>query len=514
MRHHTILKITEADTVGVALLTLDPGDRACVSSTNGGVAAEFDVVERIPRGHKIALSDIGADAFVYKYGQVIGVATNDIAQGAHVHSHNLSGEGGYDRKSARAVSATEIDHAALPDSFMGYARPSGEVGTRNYISLLSTVNCSATVCRAVADHFNLGGGLDKYENVDGIVAFTHGFGCAIDPDGLGMAMLQRTLIGAAFNPNVAATVVIGLGCETNQAKFMLARCGITEAPTLKSFTIQEAGGTRKSIAKAIAFIEGLLPEVNAAGRTPQPVSKIKLALQCGGSDAYSGITANPALGIASDILIAKGGTAILSETPEIYGAEHLLAVRATQENVGEKLFGLIDWWRDYTDKAGASIENNPSYGNKKGGLTTIAEKSLGAIAKSGQSPLTAVYGYGEPVTEPGLVFVDTPGYDPICSTGQIASGATVMCFTTGRGSVSGFKPVPTLKLSTNTPMYEAMQDDMDVNCGTVLEGETLRAVGERIYARIIDTASGKKTQSEINGFGDNEFVPWQLGAIL
>lgn len=511
-QQNKILRIAEADDVGVALAALHPGETVCIGVS--GEDGTIEIADRIPRGHKVALRSIDANSFVYKYGQVIGVAVEAIAQGAHVHSHNLSGEGMYDRKSAQAPTVTPCDYSDLPNTFMGYAREDGAVGTRNYISLLSTVNCSATVCRAVADHFNRGDALKDFENIDGIVAFTHGFGCAIDPDGYGMAMLQRTLIGAAFNPNIAATVVIGLGCETNQAKFMLARCGIKEAPTLKSFTIQEAGGTRKSIAKAIAFVEDLLPEVNRARRTPQPVSKLKLALQCGGSDAHSGITANPALGVASDILIAKGGTAILSETPEIYGAEHLLAVRATQPDVAEKLFGLIDWWRDYTEKAGASIENNPSYGNKMGGLTTIAEKSLGAIAKSGKSPLTAVYGYGEPVTESGLVFVDTPGYDPICSTGQIASGATVMCFTTGRGSVSGFKPVPTLKLATNTVMYDTMRDDMDINCGTVLEGETLQSAGERIYRNVIDTASGKETQSEINGFGDNEFVPWQLGAIL
>lgn len=509
-----ILRISGADDVGVALVTILPGDKVEIPAENPEDAIAFEAVDRIPRGHKIALYDIDAKAHVHKYGQIIGVAFNHIAQGAHVHSHNLSGEGKYTRKSADAETTTALDHSDLPDTFMGYARENGTVGTRNYISLLSTVNCSATVCRAVADHFNRGDALEKYENVDGIVAFTHGFGCAIDPDGTGMEILQRTLIGAAFNPNVAATVVIGLGCETNQAKFMLARCGITEAPTLKSFTIQEVGGTRKSIAKAIAYIDALLPEVNKLRRTPQPVSELRLALQCGGSDAHSGITANPALGYAADILVGKGGTAILSETPEVYGAEHLLAVRAENPEVAEKLFCLIDWWRDYTEKAGASIENNPSYGNKMGGLTTIAEKSLGALAKSGQSPLRAVYGYGEAVTERGLVFVDTPGYDPLCSTGQIASGATIMCFTTGRGSVSGFKPVPTLKLATNTVMYDRMRDDMDINCGTILEGETLQSAGERIFRSVVETASGQETQSEINGFGDNEFVPWQLGAIL
>lgn len=513
-RTNKILRISEVDNVGVALVALVPGDQVNVPTQSATGDERIEITERIPRGHKVALHAIDAKSHIHKYGQVIGVATQAIEQGAHVHSHNLQGEGLYERKDASVEPFSAPDHAHLPSTFMGYVRENGTVGTRNYIALLSTVNCSATVCRAVADHFNCGDALNAFENVDGVVALTHGLGCAVDPDGTGIAMLQRTLVGAGFNPNIAATVVIGLGCETNQAKFMLARCGIKDAPTLKTFTIQEAGGTRKSIAKAIGFIEELLPEINKARRVEKPVSELKLALQCGGSDAHSGITANPALGIASDILIAKGGTAILSETPEIYGAEHLLAVRATQPDIAEKLFELIEWWRTYTKNAGASIENNPSYGNKMGGLTTIAEKSLGAISKSGRSPLTAVYGYGEAVTESGLVFVDTPGYDPICSTGQIASGATVMCFTTGRGSVSGFKPVPTLKLATNTVMYDRMIDDMDINCGTILEGESLQSAGERIYHAIMDTASGNETQSEINGFGDNEFVPWQLGAIL
>lgn len=501
-----LLRISHSDTVGVAILPLATGDLL----TTTGVKA----LGKIPRGHKVALVDIKAGDLVRKYGQPIGVATGDILAGEHVHSHNLSGDTQERRDAVDQIAPQVNENDDLPDTFLGYPRINGTVGTRNYIALLSTVNCSSTVCRAVVDHFKHSGALDAFPNVDGVLALTHGVGCAVDPNGLGLDVLQRTLIGAAFNPNIAATVVIGLGCETNQAHFMLKRFGIRESNALKSFTIQEAGGTRKSIAKAIEFITAMLPEVNSIQRSPQPVSQLRLALQCGGSDAHSGLTANPALGVASDILIAKGGTAILSETPEIYGAEHLLAARATTPEVAERLLGLIDWWRDYAERSGASIENNPSYGNKMGGLTTIAEKSLGAVAKSGRSPLTAVYGYGEPIRARGLVFVDTPGYDPICSTGQIASGATVMCFTTGRGSVSGFKPVPTLKLATNTPLYEHMTDDMDINCGTVLTGESVASVGRRIYRRVIEVASGEQTRSEVNGFGDNEFVPWQLGAIM
>lgn len=501
-----ILRIAPSDTVGVAIVALQSGDIL----TGTGLTA----LEKIPRGHKVALIDFAEGDLVRKYGQTIGVATARIPAGSHVHSHNLSGDVQERRDAVDRGTAIISRHDDLPGTFLGYPRANGTVGTRNYIVLLSTVNCSSTVCRAVAEHFKHNGALAAFPNVDGVLALTHGVGCAVDPNGLGIDVLQRTLIGAAFNPNVAATVVIGLGCETNQAQFMLKRYAISQSNTLKSFSIQEAGGTRKSIAKAIEFITAMLPEVNRIERRPQPVSALRLALQCGGSDAHSGLTANPALGVASDILIAKGGTAILSETPEIYGAEHLLAARASSPEVAERLMGLIDWWRDYAERSGASIENNPSYGNKMGGLTTIAEKSLGAVAKSGQSPLNAVYGYGEPITARGLVFVDTPGYDPICSTGQIASGATIMCFTTGRGSVSGFKPVPTLKLATNTPLYEHMTDDMDLNCGTVLSGESVESVGRRIFQRVIEIASGEQTRSEVNGFGDNEFVPWQLGAIM
>lgn len=500
-----ILRISDSDDVGVAMEALEIGD-----ALTGGIKSNH----KIMRGHKVALRDIAEGELVRKYAQAIGVAEAAISAGDHVHTHNLSGDVLDRRGGSAPVVTTTLNGSDLPDTFAGYARANGMVGTRNYVALLSTVNCSATVCRAVADHFNKSGVLDKYPNVDGVVAFVHGLGCAVDPNGFGIDLLQRTLIGAAFNPNVAATVIIGLGCETNQASFMLRRHGITESDSLKSFSIQEAGGTVKSIERAIGFIEDMLPEVDQLKRTEQPVSALRLALQCGGSDSYSGLTANPALGVASDILVAKGGTSILSETPEIYGAEHLLAARSTSPDIAQKLMDLIDWWRDYAARSGASIENNPSYGNKMGGLTTIAEKSLGALAKSGQSPLNAVYKYGEPVTERGLVFVDTPGYDPICSTGQIASGATIMCFTTGRGSVSGFKPVPTLKLSTNTQMFDRMRDDMDFNCGTIITGDTLDAMGRQIFLKIVETASGKETQSERNGFGDNEFVPWHLGAIL
>lgn len=468
----------------------------------------------IPRGHKIALRGLKDGDDVRKYGQIIGSAATEIAPGDHIHDHNLTLEVATVRTKPSPKTRTAIDTAGLPKEFLGYRRANGLTGTRNYIALLSTVNCSATVCKKVTEHFQSSNRLDAYPHLDGVIAFTHGLGCANNPKGNGFDILQRTLMGCALNPNVAAVLVIGLGCETNQAQFLFERYGLSETDCLRFFNIQDAGGTKASIRKAIDYINIMLPQVNNIQRQKLPVSELRLALQCGGSDAYSGITANPALGHASDLLVELGGTAILSETPEIYGAEHLLMLRAATPEVAVKLKARISWWKDYASKNNADLDNNPSYGNKLGGLSTIYEKSLGAVAKAGQSPLNAVYEFGEPVTERGLVFVDTPGYDPICSTGQIAAGANIMCFTTGRGSVSGFKPVPTLKLATNTLMYEHMQDDMDINCGEIVEGERIEKIGRRIFEYIVATASGSRTASERNGFGDHEFVPWQLDALL
>jgi len=502
----SVLLLSPQDDVAVALMNLKVGNHLTSFSTI--------VLNEVPRGHKIALHSIAKGRPVQKYGHVIGRATQDIAAGAHVHVHNMDANAQTGRVQDVQPANPAPRPAGLSTSFKGYKRSSGLVGTRNYIAILSTVNCSATVSRRVADHFNNGDVLAPYPNVDGVIALTHGFGCASASGGIGHKMLQRTLVGCAFNPNVGAVVMIGLGCETNQVHLIKERFGLKNDDRLKSFSIQEVGGARAAIERAIACITSMLASVNSAVRVPVPVSELRLALQCGGSDAYSGITANPALGIASDYLVAQGGTAILSETPEIYGAEHILLGRAVNPGVAEKLAERIEWWRNYAIQNAADLDNNPSYGNKLGGLTTIFEKSLGAIAKAGQSPLSAVYEYGEAITEHGLVFVDTPGYDPMCSAGQIASGATVMCFTTGRGSVSGFKPVPTIKLASNSQMYQHMSEDMDINCGTIIEGEMLEKTGGRIYEEIIAVASGKRTASEINGFGDNEFVPWQLGPVF
>jgi galactarate dehydratase len=291
--------------------------------------------------------------------------------------------------------------------------------------------------------------------------------------------------------------------------------GLSESPTFRTMNIQGIGGTRKTIEAASAVIREMLDDVDAARRTSEPVSELTLALECGGSDGYSGISANPALGYASDLLVRHGGTTILSETPEIYGAEHLLTRRAASPEVARKLLERIEWWRDHAERNKAELNNNPSFGNKAGGLTTILEKSLGAVAKGGTSKLNAVYEYAEPIKEKGFVFMDSPGYDPVAVTGQVASGANMICFTTGRGSTSGFKPAPCIKLATNTAMYEHMEDDMDLNCGGIITGEeTIEQSGQRIFDKIVSVASGERTLSEQYDYGNNEFVPWQVGAVM
>ncbi|WP_112310700.1 UxaA family hydrolase [Pseudogemmobacter bohemicus] len=503
-----LIRLNAADNVAVARETIDPADLPEVEGIRP--------LAKIPRGHKMALSPIARGEAVTKYGQTIGFATEDISPGAHVHVQNLA-VGEFTRDYAIGVDA--IDPAMVPEAdratFMGYLRPDGRIGTRNYIAVISSVNCSATVSKAVAAHFSAPGVMERWPGVDGVIALTHGGGCAFNTKAEGYTYLARTIAGYATHPNIGGVLMIGLGCETNQIPALLEREGLAESDRLRTMTIQAVGGTRATIAAGIRAVEEMMPVTGAAKRSPQPASGLMLALECGGSDGYSGISANPGLGFAADLLVKHGGTVILSETPEIYGAEHLLTRRAARPEVAEKLLERIEWWRDYTQRNNAEMDNNPSHGNKAGGLTTILEKSLGAVAKGGVSPLNAVYEYAEKVTEHGLVFMDTPGYDPIAVTGQIAGGANLVAFTTGRGSVSGFKPSPTLKLASNSQMYRHMSEDMDMDCGTVVTGEEdIETLGKRLFQLLIDTASGQLTRSEELGYGDNEFVPWQVGAVM
>ena len=499
------LRLNEADNIIVAVDAFAPG------FVYGATTAS----ERVPRGHKMAIAAIAAGEPLRKFGQIIGFASQPISPGQWVHEHNVECRD-FARDYAFAEEAR--DEAILPEgeraTFEGFRRASGRVGTRNYIAILTSVNCSASVARFMAEEIQRSGVLDQYPDIDGVIPLTHGGGCALDVKGEGYEVLKRTQWGYAVNPNVGGVVMVGLGCEGFQLSRFKEAYGLKESDTFRTMTIQEVGGTKKTVMAGVDAIRTMLPLVARAKRETCMASDLVLALQCGGSDGYSGITANPALGAAVDELVRHGGTAILSETPEIYGAEHLLTRRAASRDVGEKLVSTIRWWEDYTARNKMEMNNNPSPGNKAGGLTTILEKSLGAAAKGGTTTMRAVYDYAELVTEKGFVFMDTPGYDPVAATGQVAGGANLLAFTTGRGSAYGCKPTPSFKLATNTDIYRRMIDDMDIDCGEVLDGVSIADKGGQIFEALLRVASGERTKSEQLGYGDVEFVPWTIGATM
>jgi altronate hydrolase len=502
-----VIRLHPDDGVLIARSSLPPG-----MVVADGVAT----IERIPAGHKVAIRAIAVGEPIRRYGQIIGFATSPIEPGRHVHVHNCGMED-FSRDYAYGETATPTQYANTPATFEGIVRPDGKVATRNYIGILTSVNCSAHVAGMVSDLFKRNPFSDHdpladFPNVDGVVALTHKTGCGMTQDEP-LRVLRRTLAGYARHANFSHVIVLGLGCEVNQIGGLMEEQRL--AGRLKAMDIQTMGGTRKTVTAAADFVKEVLAESNQVRRQTVPASALTVALQCGGSDGYSGISANPALGIASDLLVRNGGSVILSETPETYGAEHLLTRRAVSREVGEKLVALMRWWEDYTAREGAEMDANPSPGNKAGGLTTILEKSLGAMAKAGSTNLVDVVRYAEEVTARGFVFMDTPGYDPVAATGQVAGGANLVCFTTGRGSVFGCKPAPSIKLATNTPMYNRMEDDMDVNCGTILDDdESLQEVGQRIFDLMLRVASGEKTKSEQFDFGAAEFAPWVLGATM
>lgn len=503
-----LIQLSETDNVAVTRFALPPGAVA-----HAATGERVTVQGAVEAGHKVALQFIASGSAVLKYGQPIGVAACDIAAGEHVHVHNV--------RMVPSNGLHAVGHAYQPTqpsaqeaTFSGWVRPDGRVGTRNYLGVISSVNCSATVCQRIAQHFtpHL---LSAYPNVDGVVAITHGQGCGMAGSGEGMDILRRTLRGYACHPNFAGVLVVGLGCEVNQVADMLQGLPPGADGLVRGLNIQTAGGTRAAIAQGIDHIGAMLAQANRQERARVGVRHLCVGLQCGGSDGYSGISANPVLGAAVDQLVRMGATAILSETPEIYGAEHLLTARAASTEVAEQLTRRLQWWEAYTRAHGADMNNNPSPGNKAGGITTILEKSLGAIAKGGSTGLMAVYEYAQPVRTPGLVFMDTPGYDPVSATGQVAGGANLICFTTGRGSTYGCKPTPSLKLATRTALFERMRLDMDFNAGRVADGtHSIAQAAQELVGLMLSTASGQKTCSELHGLGDNEFVPWQLGAVL
>ncbi|PYM36205.1 MAG: galactonate dehydratase [Candidatus Rokuibacteriota bacterium] len=477
---------------------------------------QVEVRQDIRAGHKIARRAARVGEPVRRYGQIIGFATQEIGVGDHVHVHNLA-VGELRQQYEIGVDVKPVDYypAERMRYFDGYKRADGRVGTRNYVAVLSTVNCSASVCQFVREKFR--DVSTYYPNVDGVIAITHKSGCGQVLNSEDHWALQRVLAGYSKHPNVAAYVLIGLGCEVNQATVLVDKQKMTVAgrpdrPTV--ITIQESGGVRKTVEAAVAAVARVLPQANDVRRTRQPLSELVLATNCGGSDGNSGITANPALGWAVDELVRYGGTGVLAETTEIYGAEQLLIRRAINEGVAKKLLDRFEWWLQHLAARGGEMDNNPAPGNKAGGLTTVYEKSLGGVTKGGTTPMMDVFCYGEPITTKGFVFMDTPGHDPVSITGLVAGGANIICFTTGRGSVFGCKPVPSIKLATNSLMYRHMADDMDINCGVILEGTPLEAVGRQIFEEVVAVASGKKSKSELSGVGEEEFAPWMIGPVL
>jgi altronate hydrolase len=482
---------------------------------------KVEVREPIKLGHKVAVRDIAEGEPIHKYGQVIGFASKPILAGGWVHVQNTRADL-FDRDYAYSSETPIIPPATELRNFQGYLRPDGRVGTRNYIAVISTVNCSAGTSRFIADRFRDGEWKRDFPNVDGVFALTHKVGCGIPFNGQDHQIIERVLAGFANHPNVAAYVIVGLGCEVSYAQHLVDTHGLVqigsngkkETHQPRVLNIQEQGGISKTVEAGVAAVMQLMPEANSWRRTEQPASKLILGMECGGSDGNSGVTANPACGVASDLLIAQGGASVLGETTEIYGAEHLLTRRAVTREVGEKLVEKIKWWEWYAGVFKGEINNNPSPGNKDGGLTTIYEKSLGALAKAGTAPMVDVIDFSAKIDKPGLHFMDTPGYDPICTTGLVGGGANVLVFTTGRGSVLGLKPTPCIKVSTNTPMYDRMRDDMDMDAGTILENESVEDAGKRLFELILEVASGSTTKSERTGIGEDEFAPWSIGPQL
>ncbi|MEY4187705.1 MAG: Altronate dehydratase [Planctomycetota bacterium] len=510
----SVLILHSSDNIAVARRAL----RADESLTIG--TSVVKVTEPIPVFHKVAAQLIPKGSPIRKFGQPIGSAACDIAPGQWVHTHNVS----LDRDRSGYEFCTDLLQFPTPPArtFQGYRRRNGSAGTRNYIAVISTVNCSATTSRYVAQELARTD-LSRYPNIDGVIPIVHKSGCAFAYNSDDHLLLNRTLAGFARHPNIAACIVLGLGCETAQASHLQQTQGLVQlGGALASgrddlpmiLNIQEVGGVRKTVDRAVSVLREMLPAANDVRRVPIPLAELTLGLQCGGSDGASGITANPALGYASDLLVAHGAGSVLAETPEVYGAEQLLTRRSISREVGEKLLERIRWWEDYARRNNASIDNNPSYGNKQGGLTTIIEKSLGAVAKGGTAPLRDVYQFAEPITSRGFTFMDTPGYDPISVTGLVAGGCQIVVFTTGRGSCFGCKPAPTIKVSTNTQLFDRMRDDMDINAGSIIDGESVESAGTRLFEQIVAVASGKQTLSEQQGIGDEEFCPWMPGPIF
>lgn len=506
------LQLHPRDNIAIAKHELDAG--VSIAMPDGKA---LTLTQPIPAGHKFALQAIAPAQSILRYGYTIGMATQAIQPGDWVHVHNLS-VGEIQRAYNFQIVAPQTPQPSR-QTFRGYRRADGKVGTRNYIAVISTVNCSAHVATEIARAFTPET-LASFPNIDGVIPLVHSTGCSYNPNDLAHTYLRRTLANIARNPNISGYVFVSLGCEGNQidgyCDTALINPGDLQPYPIggTGIVVQDQGGFRKTVAAGIEAIEKILPQINSFTRTPQPISSLSLALQCGGSDGWSGITANPLLGLVVDKIVAQGGTAVLSETPEIFGAEHLLLQRVVSEAVGKKLMARFEWWSAQAKLLNFSMDNNPSPGNKRGGLTTIFEKSLGAAAKGGSTPVTDVYEYAEIVSRRGLVFMDTPGYDPVSATGQLAGGCNLILFTTGRGSVYGSNVAPCIKIASNSPLFKRMHDDMDFNAGKIIDGVKISGAADELLEIVVRVASGERTKNEEKGLPEYEFVPWQPGIVI
>jgi len=503
-----IIQLHPADPIAIAVQDVSTG--STLRAPDGG---HLVAAEHIPAGHKIALRDLAPGETVLRYGCRIGQASQPIAAGGWVHTHNL--EVGSIGRDYTCRVAPPLIPAPSGRTFRGYRRPDGRAGTRNYLAVISSVHCVGHAASRIARHFTPDR-LSGFDNIDGVIPIIHHSGCSLPPHGLGQRHLTRTLANLAVNPNIGGALFVGLGCETTQADECAAL--ISEIPLVATsvpwLTVQGEGGFQRAVEAGIAAVERLLPQVNACRRSAQPLAGLTLALECGGSDGWSGVTANPLVGRVADALVREGGTAVLSETPEIFGAEALLLERVASPLVGDALIARFNWWLDHAARMGFSLDNNPTPGNKQGGLTTIFEKSLGAAAKGGSTPLNAVYEYSERIDRRGFVFMDTPGSDPPSVTGMLAGGCNLILFTTGRGTAYGSNVAPCIKIASNSRLYRQMGDDIDFNAGRVIEGESWEHATEELLEQVIAVASGQRTSNEQNGLAENEFIPWLPDAVL
>lgn len=494
MSSPTTLRIDPRDDVAVALQPLAPGD-----VVTGGVV----VTSPVPAGHKVALRAIDAGRPVHKYGWPIGHSLAPIAAGEHVHSHNLATSlEGLEAYAFHSAAAEAEPATPNGQTFQGYRRRSGRVATRNEIWILCTVGCVARTTERIAAEADR-----RFQGrVDGVYALTHPFGCSQLGEDLAAT---RTMIGAlASHPNAGGVLIIGLGCESNQLGPLLEAAPGLDPERLRAFSAQASDD---EIEDGLRAVEELVLVAEQDRREVCPVSDLVIGLKCGGSDGFSGLTANPLVGRVADRVCAAGGSAILTEIPEIFGAERLLMARAADEAVFNGIADIVNDFKSYFLGHGEAVHENPSPGNVVGGITTLEEKSLGAVQKGGRGPVRSVLRYGEQVNSPGLSLLEAPGNDAVSSTALAAAGATVILFTTGRGTPLGF-PAPTLKLATNSSLAERKPRWIDFDAGPILAGQSLDEAADALMSLVIDTASGRHTRAEENG--EREIALWKRGVTL